>query len=274
MFAEEEAAPAAFSSQTVGFTTEAWMPADFVMMGGQFENTDGSAVKLSQINFGKDFTGPEYGDGPDAEGSFIKTAPQVQLAFRDSEGTVAYYFLCDGKVVDEEQGIFAPGWVDADGNEADPDVELALGFWFKDAFNKARFLQNKGQVMEENTFEKDFNIEFRMLVSPYPKATKLSEITFVDIEQDATEYGDGESFVKTATQIQIPFADSEGFTSYYFLADGKVVDEEQGIFAPGWVDADGNEVDPDELVIPPTRGCWFRPCKDFKADKMTVVFTK
>lgn len=246
------------------------MPASFVMMGGQFENTDGSAVKLSQINFGEDFTGPEYGDGE----SFVATAPQVQLAFRDREGSTKYYFLCDGKVVDEEQGIYEPGWVNEFGGEADPDVELSLGFWFKDAFNATRFLQNKGQVMEENTFEKDFNITFRMLVSPFPKATKLSEITFVDIEKDATEYGDGESFVQTATQIQIPFATREGFTKYYFLADGKVVDEEQGIYAPGWVNEFGGEVDPDEIVIPPTRGCWFRPCKDFKADKMTVIFTK
>ena len=254
------------SANIVGFHNQNWMPASFVMMGGQFEKTDGTAVKLSEINFGEDFQGPYWGEGID---EFSKTAPQIQLAFPNSEGTAKYYFVADGKEMPD--GSWGPGWVDAKENEADPDVELGLGFWYKDSFNVARFLGNAGQVLGDASWEKDFNKTFRMLVNPYPVATKLSEITFVDIEKDATEWGDGiDDFSKTATQIQIPFSNSEGFTKLYFLADGKEMPD--GSWGPGWVDAKENTVDPETIVIPAGRGCWFRPCTNFKADKMTVIF--
>ena len=238
------------------------------MMGGQFENVDGTATKLSEIDFGTGFTGPEYGDGE----SYVKTAPQIQTAFVNREGTSKYYFLSDGKIINEDAGEYAPGWVDADGNEADPEVSLGLGFWYKDAYNQSRQFTFKGNVLEDAVWEKTFNVTFRMLVSPYPKAVKLSEITFVGIDANATEYGDGAAFVKTATQIQIPFANREGFTKYYYLSDGKIINEDAGEYAPGWVDADGNEVDPTTVTIPAGRGCWFRP--RVGSGNMTVQFTK
>ena len=250
----------------MGFHNQNWMPASFVMMGGQFEKTDGTAVKLSEINFGEGFQGPEWGEGID---EFSKTAPQVQLAFADHDGTAKYYYVADGKEMPD--GSWGPGWVNSAEEEADPEVELGLGFWYKDSFNSTRFLGNAGQVLGDASWEKDFNKTFRMLVNPYPVATKLSEITFVDIEKNATEWGEGiDDFSKTATQIQIPYADHDGFMKLYYVADG--VEMPDGSRGPGWVNAAEEEVDTDAIVIPAGRGCWFRPSPNFPDANMTVIF--
>ena len=103
-----------------------------------------------------------------------------------------------------------------------------------------------------------------MLVSPFPKATKLSEINFGDIASTAPAWDAGGEFLRTATQIQVPFSDREGFTDYYFLSDGNATYD-----GPGWVDSLGNNVDISTIEIPVGRGCWFCGNK-----ALTVTFTK
>ena len=243
------------SANTVGYTTQAWMnKGTYYMMGMQFETTTGGSVKLSEIDFGG-MTGPLY----DSNDEFLTTAPQIQLAFANSEGTTAYYLLADGN-----ETYDGPGWTDKFGNPANPDVSAALGFWYRNTTSTAPSFTTAGQVVPDSPFEKTFNASWRMLVNPFPVETKLSDIGFDGIAASAPRYDDADAFLNTATAVQVPFANSEGFTSYYFLADGNATYD-----GPGWTDKFGNNVDPESIVIPAGRGCWFRP-----ATTMTVTFTK
>ena len=243
------------SANTVGYTTQAWMnKGTYYMMGMQFETTTGGSVKLSEIDFG-DMTGPAYDSGNE----FLLTAPQIQLAFANTEGVTDYYFLSDGNAT-----YTGPGWVDSLGNHADPDVSTALGFWYRNTTSTAPSFTTAGQVVPDSPFEKTFNASWRMLVSPFPVDTKLSDIDFGDINSTAPAYDAGNQFMSTATAIQVPFANSEGFTDYYYLSDGNATYD-----GPGWVDSLGNNVDITKVVIPAGRGCWFKGNK-----ALTVTFTK
>ena len=243
------------SANTVGYTTQAWMnKGTYYMMGMQFETTTGGSVKLNDIDFG-DMTGPLYDTG----NQFRTTAPQVQLAFADSEGVTAYYFLADGNATYD-----GPGWTDLNGTAANPDVSAALGFWYRNTTSTAPSFTTAGQVVPDSPFEKTFNASWRMLVNPFPVETKLSDIGFDGIAASAPYYDGANAFRNTATAVQIPFADSEGFTTYYYLADGDAT-----YTGPGWTDLNGTSVDPKTIVIPAGRGCWFKP-----ATAMTVTFTK
>lgn len=250
------------------------MPPDYVMMGCQFENTSGTAIKLSQIDFGPDFDGPMYGEGPD---EYTKTAPHVQIAKANAEGIAVYcYFVHDAVPLDDSGENFAPGWLDRFGDVVDPEILIGVGFWFRDAFNQTRFLQNAGQIDGGPVFEKQFNREYRMLVPGFPRDTKLSEITFVDIDNNSTWYGDGpDEYTKTATQIQIPKPTAEGVKEYcYFVHDAIPLDDSGENFAPGWLDRFGDVIDTEAMIIPAGRGGWFRPSPNFPNEKMTVVFPR
>ena len=243
------------SSNVVGFNTQGWMNrGTYYMMGMQFETTAGADVKLNDIDFG-DMTGPAY----DAGNQFLLTAPQVQLAFPNREGVTDYYFLSDGN-----ETYDGPGWVDSAGNNANPDVSAALGFWYRDTTSTKPSFTTAGQVVPDSPFEKTYNASWRMLVSPFPIDTKLSDIDFGDIDSSAPAYDAGNAFLSTATAIQVPFANREGFTDYYYLSDGNATYD-----GPGWVDSAGNNVDITNVVIPAGRGCWFKGNK-----ALTVTFTK
>ena len=243
------------SANTVGYTTQSWMnKGTYYMMGMQFETTTGGSVKLGDIDFGG-MTGPFY----DSNDEFLTTAPQIQLAFPNREGTTAYYFLADGN-----ETYDGPGWTDQFGTAVNPDVSAALGFWYRNTTSTTPTFTMAGQVVPDSPFEKTFNASWRMLVNPFPVDTKLSDIGFDGIATSAPAYDDADAFHNTATAVQIPFADREGFTSYYYLADGNATYD-----GPGWTDKFGTNVDPATIVIPAGRGCWFRP-----ATTMTVTFTK
>ena len=80
---------------------------------------------------------------------------------------------------------------------------------------------------------------------------KLSEINFGDMT--GPYYDDQGDFVRTAPQIQISMADSEGFhPTFYFLADGA-----PDFTNPGWTDGLGNPID-DSIVVDAGIGFWFR----------------
>ena len=243
------------SANTVGYTTQGWMAqGEYYMMGMQFETTAGASIKLNDIDFG-DMTGPYY----DSANAFRATAPQIQLAFPDREGVTAYYYLADGAA-----NFTDPGWVDNVGNPVDPDVSAALGFWYRNTTSAAPSFTMAGQVIPDSPFEKTYNADWRMLVSPFPVDTKLSDIGFDGIASDAPYYDSANAFRNTATAIQVPFANREGFTTYYFLKDGA-----ENFTDPGWVDNVGNPIDESTIVIPAGRGCWFKPTKE-----MTVTFTR
>ena len=113
------------SANTVGYTTQSWMSkGEYYMMGMQFETTTGGSVKLNNIDFG-DMTGPLYDSG----NQFRVTAPQVQLAFPDREGTTTYFYLADGNATFD-----GPGWTDNVGNPVDETkivIPAGRGAWFK-----------------------------------------------------------------------------------------------------------------------------------------------
>lgn len=242
------------SSNIVGYTTQSFMAKSaYYMMGSQFEATTGASLKLSDFNFGTIEGAPYYDD----DLNFTKTAPSVQVAYADSEGFATYYFLADGA-----EDMVNPGWVDASGNPANPELPSGLGFWFCNTVSEAPVITQAGQVLDDVVVEKTFDSSYRVLVNPYPAAAKLTAIDFEGIAEGAPYYDDDLAFTATAPSIQIPYADSEGFASYYFLADGA-----EDMVNPGWVDASGNPADP---VIPVGRGCWFKQSKA----SMKVTFSK
>ena len=243
------------SANTVGYTTQSWMSkGEYYMMGMQFETTTGGSVKLNNIDFG-DMTGPLYDSG----NQFRATAPQVQLAFPDREGTTTYFYLADGNATFD-----GPGWTDNVGNPVNPDVSAALGFWYRNTTSTAPSFTTAGQVVPDSPFEKTFHADWRMLVNPFPVDTKLSDIDFGDVVSTSPVYDSANGFRSTATAIQIPFADREGFTTYYFLKDG-----DENFTDPGWTDNVGNPVDETKIVIPAGRGAWFKGNK-----ALTLTFTK
>lgn len=243
------------SENIVGYQTQSWMnKGDYYMMGMQFETTAGTSIKLNDIDFG-DMTGPLY----DEDNAFRATAPQVQLSFPNREGVTMYYYLADGN-----ETMDGPGWTDQFGNAVNPDVSAALGFWYRNTTSTAPSFTTAGQVVPDSPWEKDLDANFRMLVSPFPTATSLADIDFGEIAKSAPFYDDNSAFRQTATQIQVPFASREGFTTYYFLADGNETYD-----GPGWTDAFGNPVDESTIIIPAGRGCWFKG-----STSLTVTFTK
>lgn len=224
----------------------------YYMMGGQFETVAGADLKLSEIAFGFDMTQVPT---VDRKGAFKTTAPQVQIAFSDREGYTAYYFA---KTTAQPDGT----WVTGGGAVSDPTIGAGIGFWYRDQSATAPNFTIAGQVVPDSPWEKTFGNVYRMLVCPFPKDVKLSEITFDGIADGIPTVDRKGAFKATATQIQVPFADREGFTTYYFAATTAQP-------AGTWVTGGGAVADPTTITIPAGRGCWFKPAKE-----MTVTFTK
>ena len=243
------------------------MPATYVMMGGAFENVNGTGIKLKDINFGSDFAGPEWDEDSSV---WNKVAPQIQLANLESEGTVWYYYL-DG-AVDDGKGGYKAGWVDENGDEpeSDPIVEPGLGFWYRDYYNKNREFNNCGQIVPDSPWEKTFNVTYRMLVCPFPIDVSLKDINFINLEKNIPEWDEDGDFKKTATQVQVPNRTTEGFLSYFYVDHGVEDPKNPGEYIAGWVNEDGDTPEDSDLVIPAGRGAWFRPLVG--GDPMTVEF--
>ena len=238
------------------------MSSNYYMMGAQFENTSGGDLHLEDIDFGDlAATAPCY----DSDSEYMKTAVQVQIANTDREGSLTYYFLSDGNW-DDEKGEGTPGWVDTDGIYANPTVAAGIGYWFRDALTGSPKVQTAGQVVPDSPWEKEFDTHYRFLVNPFPVAWDLESVDWGEIEKNAPSYDSDGAFMNTATQIQVPNADREGFSTYYFLADGNW-DDEKGEGTPGWVDTDGIYANP---TVPMGRGCWFRPAP--AGEGLTVNF--
>ena len=225
---------------------------EFYMMGGQFEKVDGNDVLLSEIAFNFDMANvPAY----DKSGNYKKVAPQVQIAFANSEGNTPYYYISDAKKVGTE---YVPGWVGASGKAADPTVGAGIGFWFKDGSSTTPAMTISGQVLPDSPWERTIPaVDYFMLVNPFPVSYTLSDATavlFDEIDASAPAYDKNGNYKKVATQIQVPFADSEGFTTYYYISDAKKVGTS---YVPGWVTASGK--DAGTVTVPAGRGCWFKP---------------
>ena len=246
----------------VGYENLNWMAADYYMMGAQFENTSGGDLHLEDIDFGDLATTAPYFD---YDGEYKKTAVQVQIANADSEGAHSFYFIADGNY-DESSGIGTPAWVDEDGFYANPTVAAGIGYWFRDQLSAQPKVQTAGQIVPDSPWEKTFDTHYRFLVNPFPVAWDLESVDFGEIEQDAPYFDYEDAYKNTATQIQVPNANKEGFLTYYFLADGNW-DDDKGVGTPGWVDGAGVYANP---TVPMGRGCWFRPLPAGKG--LTVNF--
>ena len=226
----------------------------YYMMGGQFETVAGADLKLSEITFGFNLDNVPV---VDRNGAFRTTAPQVQIAFADSEGYTAYYYVKTTAAA--ETGV----WVTAAGRAADPTIGAGIGFWYRDQSATAPNFTFAGQVVPDSPWEKTFDSHYRMLVCPFPKEIKLSEIGFEGLVSDAPVVDRNGAFRATATQVQVPFADTEGFTTYYYVKAN--ASDEVGT----WVTSAGRAANAAAITIPAGRGCWFKPAHD-----MTVTFTK
>ena len=247
------------------------MPANFVMVSAQFENTDGTDIPLMDINFGDDFKGPMWS----AEASdYESVAPHVQLTSATFEISGKYWFVDEGREDPQNPGSYIPGWVDMNGNEIDKSVKVTAGrgLWYRDGYNANPFYGLAGQVVNDSPIARTFGEGFRMLACPYPQSVRLSDIKFIGIDENLPVWDPDATYEATATQIQVPYEGEERTQKLWYVDEGREDPKNPGTYIPGWVDMNGNEVDPTQIVLPIGRACWFRPLVG--GNSISVEFTK
>ena len=89
---------------------------------------------------------------------------------------------------------------------------------------------------------------------------KLSDLNFGDLSNAPyyNEFIDENGFiVSAAPEVRVANANSEGFTTYYYILDGKPT-ETEGVYEPGWIDVNFEYQDPTLIT---GIGFWFNnPC--------------
>ena len=228
------------------------------MMAAQFENTDGTEIPLMDINFGADFKGPMWS----AEASdYQPTAPHVQLTSANFTVSGKYWFVDEGREDPQNPGSYIPGWVDMNGNEIDRSVKVTAGrgFWYRDSYNAAPFYGLAGQVVPDSPIARTYKDGFKMLANPFPESVRLSDIKFYGIDDNLPVWDPDATYKDTATHIQVPVDKGTATTKLWYVDEGVEDPKNPGTYIPGWVDMNGNEVDPKTIILPIGRACWFRP---------------
>ena len=124
-----------------------------------------------------------------------------------------------------------------------------VGYTTRDINNK--FVISAGQF--DSVGGSEFSIQNVGVTAP---ATVNAWLTY---DEDADEfYENVPGWAQKAPQIQIPNADGTGYTIVYYVADGRVVEDDSNGGA-GWVSGDGYLSD---AVIPAGMGVWTRGYRD------------
>ena len=227
----------------VGYATKGSIAKEtFYILAGQFEAVAGG--KCVQNILGG-VTGVDYGDGE----TFTTTASQIQLP--KVGGYNVYYYLNDGWFDDNGSDGFKPGWCDSAGNLVDAEITDGVAIWFKNRQDAESTWTHSGAVSSENAKRIEYPSDFALRSNPFPVAFKLNSDAMDCSEVVGVDYGDGETFTSTATQIQIP--KTGGYNVYYYLNDGWFDDNGSDGFKAGWCDSAGNLVD---VEVPVMQGFW------------------
>ena len=231
------------SANTVGYTAKDKITKDsFYILAGQFEGVAGGK-KVNDI-LGA-VTGVDYGDGK----TFITTASQIQIP--KTGGYTTYYYLNDGWFDDNGKDGYDKGWCDSAGNLVDVEITDGVAIWFKNKLDTDSTWTHNGAVPGENAKRVEYPAGFALRSNPFPVAFKLNSDAMDSSEVVGVDYGDGKTFITTASQIQIP--KTGGYTTYYYLNDGWFDDNGKDGYDKGWCDSAGNLVD---VEVPVMQGFW------------------
>ena len=231
------------SANTVGYTGKDSIEKDkFYILAGQFEGVAGG--KCVQDILGA-VTGVDYGDGS----TFLTTASQIQIPA--AVGYDTYFYLNDGWFDDDGADGFKPGWCDVGGNLVDVEIPDGVAIWFKNKIDTDSTWTHSGAVPGENAKRVEYPEGFALRSNPFPVAFKLNSEALDCSEIVGVDYGDGSTFLTTATQIQVPAA--VGYDTYFYLNDGWFDDNGEDGFKAGWCDVGGNLVD---VEVPVMQGFW------------------
>lgn len=242
------------SANIVGYTRMAVEQATSVIIAAQFEDMTGT-TKLNSLISGVE--GVDYDTGVD----FLKTAAQIHIP--DGSGYTTYYYLNDAYYLDENgHGMTKPGWADAKGDLADIDVTPGVAMWFKNP-TAAATPTVAGAVSGDAQKAIDCPLGVALRANTYPIAITLNGTQMSSSDIIGVGYGDGKSFQKTASQIQVP--SGAGYTIYYYLNDAW--DANANTETPGWADAKGDLVN---VTIPAMQGFWTKGA----SGAFTLTFNK
>ena len=229
----------------VGYATKGSIEKDkFYILGAQFEAVKGG--KCVQDILGA-VTGVDYGDGE----TFQTTATQLQIPNAKGSYDLRYY-LNDGWFDDNGSDGFKAGWCDSAGNIVEDEISDGVALWFKNRQDTDSTWTHTGAVPAENAKRIEYPTSFALRSNPFPAAFKLNSDALDCSEVVGVDYGDGETFQTTATQLQIPNAKGS-YDLRYYLNDGWFDDNGSDGFKAGWCDSAGNLVD-DE--VPVMQGFW------------------
>ena len=245
------------SANTVGYSTKDAEQGKFIILGAQFDNTDG-ARNVNGLISGVE--GVAYDD----DNLFWTTAAQIQIP-NSTGGYNTYYYLADGWYDDNGKDGYKEGWCDAAGVLVDDELIPAIALWLRSTPGNA-VTTVAGAVPEDASVDVSCPAVFALRANAFPMAITINSDTMTSANIVGVAYDDNNAFWTTAPQLQIPNS-TGGYNTYYFLTDGWYDDNGSDGYKSGWCDAAGVLVDD---VIPVAQGFWTKGT----TGAFTLTFTK
>ena len=247
------------SANTVGYSTKDAEQGKFIILGAQFDNTDG-ARKVNGLIAGVE--GVAYDD----DNLFQTTAAQIQVPNASTGGNDTYYYLTDGWYDDNGNDGYKAGWCDAAGVLVDAELIPAIALWLRSTPGNATATV-AGAVSDDSSVDVSCPVVFALRANAFPMPVTINSNTMTSTDIVGVTYDDNNVFQTTAPQLQVPNASTGGNDTYYYLTDGWYDDNGADGFKPGWCDAAGVLVD---SVIPVAQGFWTKGV----TGAFTLTFTK
>ena len=247
------------SANVVGYSTKDAEQGKFIILGAQFDNTDG-ARKVNGLISGVE--GVAYDD----DNLFKTTAAQIQVPNASTGGNDTYYYLTDGWYDDNGSDGFKPGWCNGDGVLVDAELVPAIALWLRSTPGNA-VANVAGAVSDEDEVDVSCPAVFALRANAFPMPVTINSDTMTSADIVGVAYDDSNVFKTTAPQLQVPNATTGGNDTYYYLTDGWYDDNGSDGFKPGWCDSEGGLVD---AVIPVAQGFWTKGV----TGAFTLTFTR
>ena len=247
-------------SLIVGYTSKEAAQGKFIIMGAQFESVKDGSMKINDGDI------------------WLTTAPQIQVPNEQGSYTT-YFYLNDGYDLVKDDGTVAPGWCDVGGNLVDEEFTTGVAQWLKSVQDSASALVTGG-VSDATKADVSCPVGFALRANTFPVNATLNTAAIASADITGVDYDDGDIWLTTAPQIQVPneqgsyttyfyqVPNEQGsYTTYFYLNDGYDLAKDDGSVAPGWCDVGGNLV---SEVIPAAQGFWTKGVQG----AFTMTFTK
>lgn len=245
------------SQNIVGYSTKEAGQGKFIILGAQFDNTDG-ARKLNGLVSGVESVA--YDDN----NLFKVTAAQVQIP-NPAGGYFTYYYLTDGWYDDNGKDGYRRGWCDDWGVLVDTELTSAIALWLRSTPGDAT-ANVAGAVPDDDSVAVSCPVVFALRANAFPVPVVLNSDTMTSANIVGVVYDDNNVFKTTAPQLQIPNP-AGGYFTYYYLTDGWYDNNGSDGYKAGWCDDWGVLV---ESTIPVAQGFWTKGV----TGAFTLTFTK